>query len=313
MNGGRAGGCFDDYGPHSDEPDTHSQSFYAGVPGVACPSGYESPVERAWSSVKNRIIGSRVGRSLSRLSHRGMYSGIVSEAPAADEMVRYSVPEGGRGVTPVGFMDLPVFEPPQGVYLVYGRPGCGKTVFSAACVDRLMSENPGVFQHIFIFVPGDRPEWDAIKTKYGNVTMIKKVTAAALSRIVRAQKDRYHTGKENKIMIILDDQMGQGQGIHDGPLGDLIDRIAASNRQPELNIVFFVLAQHVSFIPPSMRLTARMVAYSQPTEDSLSAILGTQGIECNKEEIKSYAQANQFVVFDCWSDGIFVTKSYHFK
>ena len=114
-------------------------------------------------------------------------------------------------------------------------------------------------------------------------------------------------------MIILDDQMGQGQGIHTGPIGDLIDRIAASNRQPELNIVFFVLAQHVSFIPPSMRLTARMIAYSQPTDDSLDAILGAQGIQCNKDEIKAYAQANQFVVVDCWTSKVYATKSYHLQ
>jgi len=78
-----------------------------------------------------------------------------------------------------------------------------------------------------------------------------------------------------------------------------------------LNIVFFVLAQHVSFIPPSMRLTARMMAYTQPTDDSLDAIMGCQGIQLDKDADKADAQSNQFVVIDCWTNNVYATKSYH--
>lgn len=298
-------------GPYPDEPynvpDTISDYWH----GMESDQGFSTPLSSLWGRVKDKFF--------SRASHfrhpRGIPrgEGVIDYIPDVNEIEKHEVAEEGESVIPIGFMDLPCISPPEGVFCVYGRPGCGKTVFSSALVDRMLSENPGVFQHVYIFVPGVRREWSAIATKHKNVTTLAKVRPEMLGKIIQNQKDRYSRGMPNKIMVILDDQMGQGQGIHNGPLGDLIDRIAASNRQPELNIVFFVLAQHVSFIPPSMRLTTRMIAYSQPTDDSLDAIFGAQGISCNKEEIKSYAQANQFVVVDCWTSNLYATKSYHLK
>lgn len=298
-------------GPYPDEPYNSVGPGHVALDGVESYAGYETPIESLWRRIKTRFFPGPV--TPGHTNDGSLSSGVIADVPDVSDISKFEVEENGEPVTPIGFMDLPVFQPPQGVYLVYGRPGCGKTVFSAACVDRLLCENQGLFQHTFIYVPGIRPEWTAISKKHKNVTTLSKVRPEMLGKIIQNQKDRYVKNLPNKIMIILDDQMGQGQGIHAGPIGDLIDRIAASNRQPELNIVFFVLAQHVSFIPPSMRLTARMIAYSQPTDDSLDAILGAQGIQCNKDEIKAYAQANQFVVVDCWTSKVYATKSYHLQ
>lgn len=298
-------------GPYPDEPYNSFGPGDVSFGDMEPYPSYETPIGSLWRRIKTRFFPGSPGPGPTSVD--GFYDGGVVDIPDASDIAKFDVAEDGEPVTPVGFLDLPVFDPPQGVYLVYGRPGCGKTVFSAACVDRLLSENPGVFQHTFIYVPGVRPEWTAITQKHKNVTTLCKVRPEMLGKIIQNQKERYVKGLPNKIMIVLDDQMGQGQGIHTGPIGDLIDRIAASNRQPELNVVFFVLAQHVSFIPPSMRLTARMIAYSQPTDDSLDAIFGAQGLQCNKDEIKAYAQANQFVVVDCWTSKVYATKSYHLK
>ena len=232
------------------------------------------------------------------------------DVPDVNDVTKNDVSDATE-IQPISFTDLPMLDPPEGVFCIYGRPGSGKTVFTSAMVDLMLIANQGVFQHVFIFVPGDRPEWLAIKRRHSNVTILKKARDSNIGAIVKNQRALYDKGKPNKIMMILDDQMGQGQGIHNGPMGDLIDRIAASNRQPELNIVFFVLAQHVSFIPPSMRLTARMMAYTQPTDDSLDAIMGCQGIQLDKDAVKAYAQSNQFVVIDCWTNNVYATKSYH--
>lgn len=298
-------------GPYPDEPYSGVLSSPESFHGFQHDQGYPTPISALWEKFRSYVFG----RAPVFRHTNGVDDGwrCVPDVPDVTDISKYDVPEDGECVTPVGFMDLPVLSPPEGVFLVYGRPGSGKTVFSAACVDRLLTENAGVFQHTFIFVPGVRPEWQAIQRVHKNVTTLTKVRPEMLGRIVQNQKERYLKNQPNKLLVVLDDQMGQGQGIHTGPVGDLIDRIAASNRQPELNIVFFVLAQHVSFIPPSMRLTARMIAYSQPTDDSLESILGSQGIQANREEIKSYAQANQFVVVDCWTSKLYATKSYHLK
>lgn len=298
-------------GPYPDEPYNVPYSGGYGGAGMEPDEGFPSPMSFVWEKLKDKFFSRAPHLRPSGYVARGV--GVIDYIPDVDEIEKHEVSEDGEAVTPVSFMDLPCITPPEGVFCVYGRPGCGKTVFSSALVDRMLSENPGVFQHVYIFVPGVRQEWSAIAAKHKNVTTLAKVRLEILGKIIQNQKERYSRGMPNKIMVILDDQMGQGQGIHNGPLGDLIDRIAASNRQPELNIVFFVLAQHVSFIPPSMRLTTRMIAYSQPTDDSLDAIFGAQGITCNKEEIKSYAQANQFVVVDCWTSKLYATKSYHLK
>ena len=276
------------------------------------PLEWKSPVSNLWHGMLSSI-----GRSPSDGGHSGSFirgagDGMISpvEVPGVEDVVRTDVSD-STVIEPVSFTDLPMIDPPEGVFCIYGRPGSGKTVFTSAMVDLMLISNQGVFQHVFIFVPGDRPEWLAIKRRHSNVTILKKARDSNIGAIVKNQRSLYEKGKPNKIMMILDDQMGQGQGIHNGPMGDLIDRIAASNRQPELNIVFFVLAQHVSFIPPSMRLTARMMAYTQPTDDSLDAIMGCQGIQLDKDAVKAYAQSNQFVVIDCWTNRVYATKSYH--
>lgn len=298
-------------GPYPDEPYNSYGAGHGFLDDLECDKEYESPLSSIWKRVRSHLFPG-VSDNRSQDGPGPGYVGI-EDVPDASDITKFDVPEEGEPVIPVSFMELPCIYPPEGVFCVYGRPGCGKTVFSSALVDRMLSENPGVFQHTFIFVPGVRAEWQAISKKHKNVTTMTKIRPEILSRIVKNQRDRYTKNLPNKIMMILDDQMGQGQGIHAGPMGDLIDRIAASNRQPELNIVFFVLAQHVSFIPPSMRLTTRMIAYSQPTDDSLDSIFGSQGISCDKDAIKSYAQSNQFVVVDCWTSKLYATKSYHLK
>lgn len=274
----------------------------------------ESPVQSIWrslSSRRRRALSSQ-GSSFRDVDGNVDGDGNVIEAPDVHDIVMHEA-DNSPSITPVGFMDLPVFKPPEGVYCIYGRPGSGKTVFASALVDHMLITNPGLFSHVYVFVPGDRPEWLALKRRHTHVTILRRFRDEIVSLIVRNQRARYQKGKNNKIIIILDDQMGQGQGIHTGPIGDLIDRIAASNRQPELNIVFFVLAQHVTFIPPSMRVTTRMMAYTQPSEESLSTISACQGFKVDKAMVNAYAQANQFVVFDFWANRAYATKSYHIK
>lgn len=271
-----------------------------------------TPLSSAWNGLLGYIGRAPSGVGSKGSFVRGVEDGTVTpvQVPASEEIQRMPV-EDNTVIEPVEFTQLPVIDPPEGVFCIYGRPGSGKTVFTSALVDLMLIANQGLFQHVFIFVPGDRPEWKAIERRHSNVTILRKARETNIAAIVKNQKSLYEKGKPNKIMMIFDDQMGQGQGIHNGPLGDLIDRIAASNRQPELNIVFFVLAQHVTFIPPSMRLTARMMAYTQPTDDSLDTIMGCQGIQLDKEMVKAYAQSNQFVVLDCWTSKVYATKSYH--
>lgn len=270
-----------------------------------------SPVTNLWHGLLGYVGRSPVAEGYTGSVVRGIDDGTVTPVsiPSSTEIQRVQVDD-KTVIEPIDFTQLPVLEPPVGVFCIYGRPGSGKTVFTSALVDMMLIANQGLFQHIFIFVPGDRPEWLAIQRRHTGVTIHREATEAIMTAIVKNQRALYERGKPNKIMIILDDQMGQGQGIHHGPLGELINRIAASNRQPELNIVFFVLAQHVSFIPPSMRLTARMMAYTQPSDDSLDMIMASQGIYLDKDEVKAYAQSNQFVVLDCWTLKVYATKSY---
>lgn len=213
-------------------------------------------------------------------------------------------------VEPIDLLALPALDDLTGIVPVYAPPRRGKTTIASILVLDALKRRKWVM--VYIFCPEPRPEWELVRAaceaRSIQFVYVKDNEDISLEVLMELQHEAYTKKQKNDCLLVWDDQMGT-VNMNAPPFNTICTKLAARARQPEMNIVWFILAQYPIALSPSVRCTSRLVFFAGTSAQSAALIFDSLAQQIDLEKVLQYDTDHQFICFDTIDRRLFVTKA----
>lgn len=210
--------------------------------------------------------------------------------------------------------DLPIYgKKCFGTMCWYGPPASGKTTLMSDVVENMIKplrENRAGdddIKVVVLFCPGERPEFQSLKTTRGFVH-VKDGFAAKLHRIMQDQERMNQRGIKRKLLLLWDDLFGL-VNMNSKEYREICNTLGAKARQPETNIVWAIASQYPRFLSTGVRSNTHMSFFSNVSPDHIKMILSVQNSHIKPDSLYRIAHSHQFVAVDNLSNKVYLTKA----
>lgn len=202
---------------------------------------------------------------------------------------------------------------PKGIHLYTGmQEKAGKSNMCSAVAKRQW-ETFTEITDLYVLCPGGKTKsaYGWVIEQLGEDRIIEGGFIKALDTIIQDNFERYQKGESNLLSVIVDDGMG-ALNMRNKEGKKIMERIGASTRHREINIIFHLCCQNVKYPPPEIRDNAHFLFMGKSSGAQVNKAVDMQDTYDNnrlKSVVGKHTKNYQFVMFDKLKSRVCVTKA----
>lgn len=202
---------------------------------------------------------------------------------------------------------------PKGIHLYTGmQEKAGKSNMCSAVAKRQWETFPEITD-LYVLCPGGKTKsaYKWVLDQLGPDRIIEGGFIKALDTIIQDNFERYQKGEPNLLTVIVDDGMG-ALNMRNKEGKKIMERIGASTRHKEINIIFHLCCQNVKYPPPEIRDNAHFLFMGKSSGAQVNKAVDMQDTYDNnrlRSVVGKYTKNYNFVMFDKLKSRVCVTKA----